>query len=289
MMKDNLEKGILLISCPDKEGIVSAVSTFLFSNGANIIHSDQHSTDPVQGHFFMRIEFSHPHLNHQLPALTEAFEETAKPFEMEWSITVSSKKPRLAIFATKEDHCLQELLWRWQLGELHAEIAMVISNHLDFKELTENAGIPFYHVPITKESKLEATSEHLRLLKEHEVDTVILARYMQIIPEKLIHLYHNEIINIHHSFLPAFIGGNPYQQAFDRGVKLIGATAHYVNAKLDEGPIIEQDITRITHRYNVTDLKRHGKDIERIVLYRAVKWHLEKRVIVHGNKTIVFQ
>ena len=288
-MKQKTEKGILLVSCPDREGIVATVSHFLFSNGANIIHSDQHSTDPVQGHFFMRIEFSHPNLSERLPELKEAFKETANPFTMDWSITSSSKLPRLAIFATKEDHCLQELIWRWQLGELHADIAMVISNHPDFKELTVNAGIPFYHVPVRKESKPEATAEHLRLLDEHNVDTVILARYMQIIPEELIQLYHNEIINIHHSFLPAFIGGNPYQQAFDRGVKLIGATAHYVNAKLDEGPIIEQDITRITHRYQVPDLKRHGKDIERIVLYRAVKWHLEKRIIVHGNKTIVFQ
>ncbi|MDO6657962.1 MULTISPECIES: formyltetrahydrofolate deformylase [Bacillaceae] len=289
MMKGNLDKGILLISCPDREGIVSAVSTFLFTNGANIIHSDQHSTDPVLGHFFMRIEFSYPQLNEQLGELKRAFEETAAPFQMEWSITASSKKTRLAIFATKEDHCLQELIWRWQLGELHAEIGMVISNHLDFKELTESAGIPFYHVPVTKDSKAQATAEHLHLLEEQQIDTVILARYMQIIPEEIINLYHNDIINIHHSFLPAFIGGHPYQQAFDRGVKIIGATAHYVNAKLDEGPIIEQDITRITHRYNVSDLKRHGKDIERIVLYRAVKWHLEKRVIVHGNKTIVFQ
>ncbi len=288
-MKQNTEKGILLVSCPDREGIVAAVSHFLFSNGANIIHSDQHSTDPVQGHFFMRIEFSHPNLSENLSNLKGAFKQTARPFTMDWSITSSSKMPRLAIFATKEDHCLQELIWRWQLGELHADIAMVISNHPDFKELTVNAGIPFYHIPVTKESKPEATAEHLRLLDEHNVDTVILARYMQIIPEELIQLYNNEIINIHHSFLPAFIGGNPYQQAFDRGVKLIGATAHYVNAKLDEGPIIEQDITRINHRYQVSDLKRHGKDIERIVLYRAVKWHLEKRIIVHGNKTIVFQ
>ncbi|MBN8210092.1 formyltetrahydrofolate deformylase [Bacillus sp. NTK071] len=283
------EKGILLVSCPDTEGIVAAVSTFLFSNGANIVHSDQHSTDPVQGHFFMRIEFSHPDLLEKLPELEAAFEETASPFSMQWSITATSKKPLIAIFATKEDHCLQELIWRWQLGELHAEIAMVISNHNHFRELTEEAGIPFYHVPVTKETKAEATVAHLSLLEEHKVDTVILARYMQIIPEELIKQYPNEIINIHHSFLPAFIGGNPYKQAFDRGVKLIGATAHYVNEQLDEGPIIEQDITRITHRYNVTDLKRHGKDIERIVLYRAVKWHLEKRVIVHGTKTIVFQ
>ncbi|XBC99122.1 formyltetrahydrofolate deformylase [Pseudalkalibacillus hwajinpoensis] len=288
-MKQIIEKGILLVSCPDREGIVAAVSNFLFSNGANIVHSDQHSTDPVEGHFFMRIEFSHQNLSEVLPTLEEAFAVTAAPFSMDWSITLASRKARLAIFATKEDHCLQELIWRWQLGELHAEIAMVISNHPDFKELTENAGIPFYHVPVTKETKVSATETHLQLLKEQNIDTVILARYMQIIPGDIIHLFQNEVINIHHSFLPAFIGGSPYQQAFDRGVKLIGATAHYVNEQLDEGPIIEQDITRITHRYNVADLKRHGKDIERIVLYRAVKWHLEKRVIVHGNKTIVFQ
>ncbi|MGB7999545.1 MAG: formyltetrahydrofolate deformylase [Anaerobacillus sp.] len=288
-MNQNTEKGILLVSCPDREGIVAAVSHFLFSNDANIIHSDQHSTDPVHGHFFMRIEFSHPELGDKFLEFRELFKETASQFSMEWSITSSAKQPRLAIFATKEDHCLQELIWRWQLGELHAEIALVISNHPEFQELTESAGIPFYHVPVTKATKEQATAKHLQLLKEQNVDTVILARYMQIIPEKLIHLYNNEIINIHHSFLPAFIGGNPYQQAFDRGVKLIGATAHYVNEQLDEGPIIEQDITRITHRYHVADLKRHGKDIERIVLYRAVKWHLEKRIIVHGNKTIVFQ
>jgi formyltetrahydrofolate deformylase len=277
----------MLISCPDRPGIVSAVSQFLYEQGANIVQSDQYSMDPEGGMFFMRLEFDLNDLEQRLPALQEDFTRVADRFLMRWSVYRASRRKRLAIFVSKEDHCLLELLWQWQAGDLDADISMVISNHPNMRDLVESFGIPYYHVPVTPETKPEAERKQLELTKG-KADLIVLARYMQILSPKFIEEYPNRIINIHHSFLPAFVGSKPYQQAYERGVKLIGATAHYVTEELDAGPIIEQDVQRVTHRENVNDLKRIGRHIERIVLARAVKWHIEDRILVHGNKTVVF-
>ncbi|WP_145147872.1 formyltetrahydrofolate deformylase [Paenibacillus xylanexedens] len=278
----------LLISCPDQSGIVAAVSQFLSDQGANIVHSDQYTMDPAGGIFFMRIEFDLHESSKHLAAIQSDFATLANPFGMRWLLSPASHRKRLAIFVSKEDHCLLELLWQWRAGELDADIVLIVSNHLDMKTIAESFGIPYLYVPVTPETKAEAESQHREAVKLANVDIIILARYMQIIPPTFIEQYRNRIINIHHSFLPAFVGGNPYAQAHHRGVKLIGATAHYVTEELDGGPIIEQDIQRVTHRNHVTDLKRIGRQIERTVLARAVAWHVEDRVIVHNNKTVVF-
>lgn len=277
----------MLISCPDQAGIVATVSHFLYEHGANIVQSDQYTMDPDGGMFFMRIEFDVAELAHVLPHLKHDFTPIATKFQMQWNIYEVSKKKRLAIFVSKEDHCLVELLWQWQAGDLAADIAMVISNHNDMREYVEQFGIPYYHVPITKETKGIAERQHLEIV-EGRADVIVLARYMQIISPKFIEQYANRIINIHHSFLPAFVGGKPYAQAYERGVKIIGATAHYVTDELDGGPIIEQDVQRVSHRDEVEDLKRIGRTIERVVLARAVHWHIEDRILVHHNKTVVF-
>ena len=237
--------------------------------------------------FFIRIEFDLERLNEKLSELEKEFAKTAEQFEMDWTIHRGSQKKKLAIFVSKEDHCLLELLWQWQAGDLYADIAMVVSNHPDMREITESFGIPYYHIPVTPESKKEAEEKQLALLLGN-VDAVILARYMQIVSPDVIGHFHNRIINIHHSFLPAFVGGKPYAQAYTRGVKIIGATAHFVTEELDGGPIIEQDVQRVSHRDNVDDLKRIGRHIERIVLARAVNWYVEDRILVHNNKTVVF-
>ncbi|WP_270169255.1 formyltetrahydrofolate deformylase [Paenibacillus sp. SYP-B4298] len=277
----------MLISCPDRPGIVAAVSHFLYEHGANIIQSDQYTMDPEGGMFFIRFEFELQNMDQELPVLQEDFTRVADRFDMKWSTFRASRKKRLAIFVSKEDHCLLELLWQWKSGELDAEIAMVVSNHEDMRKEVEPFGIPYHYVPVTADTKAEVEKKHLELVSD-KADLIVLARYMQIIPPKFIEQYPNRIINIHHSFLPAFIGGSPYAQAYKRGVKIIGATAHYVTEELDGGPIIEQDVQRVSHRDNVEHLKRIGRTIERIVLARAVKWHLEDRVIVHQNKTVVF-
>ncbi|ARF70524.1 formyltetrahydrofolate deformylase [Paenibacillus larvae subsp. pulvifaciens] len=277
----------MLISCPDQPGIVAAVSRFLYEQGANIIQSDQYTMDPSGGMFFIRIEFDLPDLGSRRSVLEQDFAEAASRFDMQWKLFVASEKKRLALFVSKEDHCMLELLWHWRAGELDADIAMVISNHPDMEELVLPFGIPYFHVPVIKGKKEEAEQKHLELL-DGKADVIVLARYMQIISPAFIDHYKNKIINIHHSFLPAFVGGKPYAQAHERGVKLIGATAHYVTEELDGGPIIEQDVQRVSHRDNVEDLKRIGRHIERIVLARAVKWHVEDRILVHGNKTVVF-
>ncbi|MCC3375532.1 formyltetrahydrofolate deformylase [Cohnella sp. REN36] len=284
---DKTNRARMLISCPDRAGIVAAVSQFLYEQGANIVQSDQYTMDPEGGMFFMRIEFDLQNLEQNLPSLQEDFTRVADRFEMRWSVYRASRKKRLAIFVSKEDHCLLELLWQWQAGDLEADIAMVISNHNDMRGLVESFGIPYHHIPVTPDTKAEAERQQLELTSG-KVDLVILARYMQIVTPKFIERFTNRIINIHHSFLPAFVGGKPYQQAYDRGVKLIGATAHYVTAELDAGPIIEQDVQRVSHRDNVSELKRMGRHIERIVLARAVKWHAEDRLVVYQNKTVVF-
>ncbi|SEN34620.1 formyltetrahydrofolate deformylase [Lihuaxuella thermophila] len=280
--------GRLLICCADQPGIIAAVSRFLFEQGANIVDSDQYTTDPHGGFFFMRVEFQLEELIPRLEPLRERFARIAVSFDMEWRITPAARKQRVAVFVSREDHCLREILWRWNIGELHADISMVISNHPDMEAIVAPFGIPYHHVPVSKESREQAADIHLELLNQAGIDTIILARYMQIIPARIIDRYRNQIINIHHSFLPAFVGGKPYHQAYERGVKIIGATAHYVTEELDQGPIIEQDVQRVSHRHHVEDLKRIGRDLERIVLARAVQWHLNDQVLVHGNKTIVF-
>jgi len=285
--EDKSNRARMLISCPDRAGIVAAVSQFLYEQGANIVQSDQYTMDPEGGMFFMRIEFDLHELEQRLPSLQEDFTRVADRFSMRWSVYRAGRRKRVAIFVSKEDHCLLELLWQWQAGDLDADISMVVSNHDDMRGLVESFGIPYHHVPVTPETKAEAERKQ-RELTSGKVDLVVLARYMQIISPKFIEQFHNRIINIHHSFLPAFVGGKPYQQAYDRGVKLIGATAHYVTEELDGGPIIEQDIQRVSHRDNVNELKRIGRHIERIVLARAVKWHVEDRLLVYQNKTVAF-
>ncbi|WP_152394961.1 formyltetrahydrofolate deformylase [Paenibacillus guangzhouensis] len=284
---DKQNRARMLISCPDQAGIVAAVSRFLFDHGANIVQSDQYTMDPEGGMFFMRIEFDLQQLSNVLPKLKQDFEEIASKFQMKWGIHEVSKKKRLAIFVSKEDHCLVELLWQWQAGDLDADIAMVVSNHDDMREYVEQFGIPYHHIPVTKDNKPEAERKQIEVV-DGKADVIILARYMQIISPKFIEHYRNQIINIHHSFLPAFVGGKPYAQAYTRGVKIIGATAHYVTEELDGGPIIEQDVQRVSHSDDVDDLKRIGRTIERVVLARAVHWHIEDRVLVHQNKTVVF-
>lgn len=277
----------MLISCPDGPGIVAAVSRFLYEHGANIVQSDQYTMDPEGGMFFMRVEFDLDGLDGRVAALRSDFEAIASQFRMEWNIYQLSRKKKLAIFVSKEDHCLVELLWQWQAGDLDAEISMVMSNHPDMKEYVESFGIPYYHIPVTPETKREAEQKQLEIVGG-KVDLIVLARYMQIVSPALIEPYRNRLINIHHSFLPAFVGGKPYAQAYNRGVKIIGATAHYVTEELDGGPIIEQDVQRVSHRDDVNELKRIGRTIERVVLARAVKWHIEDRILVHQNKTVVF-
>ena len=277
----------LLVTCPDQPGIVAAVSGFLRNHGANITALDQHSTDPEGGRFFLRAEFTTPHLDVALDALRTAFQKVvADPFGMEW--TLRTRRQRVAVMVSKYDHAFLELLWLWRRGELDCEIPLVVSNHEDLRVEAERFGIPFHHVPVTKDTKADAEARTFALFDEAEVDVVVLARYMQILSGEFVARYPNRIVNIHHSFLPAFVGAAPYRQAFDRGVKVIGATAHYVTEDLDEGPIIEQGVSRVSHRDTVADLKRTGQSLERDVLARAVRWHLEARVLVHENKTVVF-
>jgi len=278
----------LLISCPDKPGIVSAVSSLLYNHGVNITALDQHSTDPEDGSFIMRLEFQTPHLDVSREVLERSFDNTvAKRYGMKWCINYTTQPKKMTIMVSRLDHGMLELLWRWSRGELAGEVTQVISNHPDLAKAVEIFGVPFHHVPVTAENKPEAEARILELM-EGKADLVVLARYMQILSEGFVDQFPNRIINIHHSFLPAFVGADPYRRAYERGVKLIGATAHYVTSDLDEGPIIEQDVIRVSHRHDVTELKEFGTNIERAVLARAVKWHLENRVIVHGNKTVVF-
>ncbi|OZC03376.1 formyltetrahydrofolate deformylase [Rubricoccus marinus] len=279
----------LLITCPDAPGIVAAVSGFLRNHGANITALDQHSTDPEGGRFFLRAEFTTPHLDLGAGALEAAFARVvAEPFEMEWRILYASRRQRLALMVSKVDHALLEILWLWRRGELDAEIPLVVSNHDALREEVERFGVAFHHIPVTRETKPEAEAQTLALYEDAGIDLVVLARYMQILSPAFVGRYPQRILNIHHSFLPAFIGADPYRQAFERGVKVIGATAHYVTDDLDEGPILEQGVARVTHRQSVADLKRLGQTLERDVLARALRWHLEGRVLVHGNKTVVF-
>ncbi|MCL6526293.1 MAG: formyltetrahydrofolate deformylase [Thermaceae bacterium] len=277
----------LLITCPDRPGIVAAVSGFLFNHGANITALDQHSTDPEGGLFFMRLEFQTPHLDVPREVLEKAFAASVAPrFAMEWRISYAADRKKVAILVSKYDHALLELLWRHEGGELPGRVTQVLSNHPDLRAEVERFGLPYHHVPVEKDRKEEAEAAMLTYLEG--TDLVVLARYMQILSPAFVAQFPHRIINIHHSFLPAFIGANPYKQAYVRGVKLIGATAHYVTEALDQGPIIEQDVARVSHRQGVEELVRLGRDLERTVLARAVRWHLEDRILVHGNKTVVF-
>ncbi|MFD1360448.1 formyltetrahydrofolate deformylase [Lentibacillus salinarum] len=285
--KENINHAELLISCPEKPGIISTVSNFLVEHNANIIQFDQHTTDPHAGMFFMRIEFDLKDFDSSYGKLEDNLHTMARDYSMDWQLTSKKKKKRMAIFVSKEGHCLKELIWRWKSGEIPVDIPMVISNHPDLKEEVEGHGIPYYHIPLSSHTKAEAEEKQLELLKG-KVDFIALARYMQILSPDFVSKFSNQIINIHHSFLPAFIGANPYARAFNRGVKLIGATAHYVTDDLDEGPIIEQDVQRVSHRYTAEDLKIAGRHVEKQVLAKAVSWHAENKVLVHGNKTIVF-
>ncbi|MDP1539293.1 MAG: formyltetrahydrofolate deformylase [Moraxellaceae bacterium] len=284
-MTDNTAR--LLINCPDAPGIVSAVSGFLYQHGANITDLDQHATAPIGGSYFMRLEFQTEQMTLSPEALSSAFQtQVAERYQMNWHISYAAQRKRMAILVSKHDHAMLELLWRWSRGALPCDIAMVISNHNDLRDDVEGFGVPFHHVPVTADNKQQAEAEIETLLQG--VDLIVLARYMQILSADFTARWPNRIINIHHSFLPAFVGANPYQQAYDKGVKLIGATAHYVTADLDQGPIIEQDVERVSHRDEVPTLREMGQDVERQVLARAVRWHLEDRILIHGNKTIVF-
>ncbi|WP_301109524.1 formyltetrahydrofolate deformylase [Sporosarcina sp.] len=280
--------GRLLIKCSDKPGIVSAVSTFLLNHRANIVESSQYSTDPEGGTFYLRIEFHSEDLLDQKEAIEKDFRKIADEHDMEYKFSYAAELKRAAIFVSKEPYCMMELLWEWQNGDLDAEIAVVVSNHEDSREMVEALGIPFHYIPANKDIRQEVEQKQIKLMEEYKVDVLILARYMQILTPDFVSHFPNQIINIHHSFLPAFIGARPYERAFGRGVKLIGATSHYVTNDLDEGPIIEQDIERVDHRDDTVQLKKIGRKIERRVLARAVKWHIEDRIIVEDNKTIVF-
>ncbi|MFZ5756663.1 MAG: formyltetrahydrofolate deformylase [Pseudomonadota bacterium] len=278
----------LLITCPDRPGIVSAVSTFFYNHGANITDLDQHSSDAEGGTFFMRLEFQTPHLDVSRDVLRGGFQKAvAEKHDMKWHISYAVDRKKMALLVSKYDHALMELLWQVRRGDLVAHIPMVISNHEDFRADVEAFGIPFHCVPVTKDGKAAAEQKMLELLAG-KADVIVLARYMQVLSADFVRHYPNRIINIHHSFLPAFAGANPYRQAYDKGVKLIGATSHYVTADLDQGPIIEQDVARVSHRHSADELRVLGQEVERRVLARAVRWHLEDRVIVDGNKTVVF-
>ncbi len=281
------ETATLLVCCPDRKGLVAALAQLLYGHGANILDADQH-TDPVAGQFFQRIKFDMSELHTDRRSLETAISEVADRFSMSWRIADGSNRFRTAIFVSKYDHCLYDLLLRQRAGELSTEFAMIISNHEDLRPVAEQFGVPFHHLPITKETKPVQEREALALLKAQSVDLVVLARYMQILSDDFLEAYDGQVINIHHSFLPAFMGSKPYHRAFERGVKLIGATAHYATADLDEGPIIEQDVVRCSHRDSVQDLVRKGRDLEKVVLGRAVRWHLDDRILVYDNKTVVF-
>ncbi|MEH2250610.1 formyltetrahydrofolate deformylase [Nostoc sp.] len=277
----------LLISCPDQRGLVAKFANFIYSNGGNIIHADQH-TDFAAGLFLTRIEWQLEGFNLPREFIAPAFNAIAQPLGAKWEIRFSDTVPRIAIWVSRQDHCLFDLIWRQRAQEFIAEIPLIISNHSNLKVVAEQFNIDFQHIPISKDNKSEQEAQQLELLHQYKIDLVVLAKYMQIVSANFITQF-PQIINIHHSFLPAFIGANPYHRAFERGVKIIGATAHYATADLDAGPIIEQDVVRVSHRDEIDDLVRKGKDLERVVLARAVRSHLQNRVLVYGNRTVVFE
>ena len=278
---------VLLITCPDRKGLVAAIADFLYSHQANILHADQHQ-DAAEALFLMRVEWELEGFDLDLAEFPRHFGPIAEQNQMRWRLELSARRPRLAIFVSRYDHCLVDLLYRHRSGELNCEIPLVIGNHPDVAQVVDFYGIPFHHIPVEKDSKDDVEKRQLELLEAHGIDLVVLARYMQVLSAGFVERYPERIINVHHSFLPAFSGARPYQRAYERGVKLIGATSHYVTAALDDGPIIEQDVVRVSHRDQVEALIAKGRDIERSVLSRAVKWHLEHRILSYGNKTVVF-
>lgn len=281
------ETATLLVSCPDQKGLVSGISSFIFRNGGNILQSDQY-TDIEAGTFLARFEFHLAGFLIPQGKIAEAFHPLAQEFSMKFELHFGDHRPKIALFASRLPHCLEDLLERQQVGEFNAEIALVVSNHPDAGEIAARYRVPFLHFPITPETKKQQEVEELRELRTRGIELIVLARYMQVLSEDFISNYPNRIINIHHSFLPAFVGAKPYHQAFLRGVKLIGATGHYVTMNLDEGPIIEQEVARVSHRDSIEDMIRKGRDLERTVLGRAVRLHLCHRVLTYGNKTVVF-
>jgi formyltetrahydrofolate deformylase len=278
---------VLLISCRDQRGLVAAVSDFLYRHDGNIVHADQH-TDREEGVFLQRVEWELNGFALPREGIAEAFRPIAERFGMEWRLHFSDEVPRVALMVSKLPHCLYDLLARWRLGEIHAQVPLVISNHETARPIAEEFGVPYHCLPISSATRAEQEVAVLSLLDRERIDLVVMARYMQILSADFVARRPNGIINIHHSFLPAFAGGRPYHQAHERGVKIIGATAHYATADLDQGPIIEQDVARVSHRDSVDDLVRKGRDLEKVVLARAVDLHLRRRIVVYGNKTVVF-
>ncbi|SEL78951.1 formyltetrahydrofolate deformylase [Aquimarina amphilecti] len=283
-----MKKTTLLINCPDKKGIIATVTNFILAKKGNTVYIEQH-IDRELGEFFMRLECEFDQDEEKLALFKEAFnKEVAYNYNMHWEMYNAEKKPKMALFVSKYDHCLYDILGRHASGELQVKIPIIISNHLDLKPIADNFNISFKHIPVSKSNKKEAEEQQLELLKELKVDFIVLARYMQILSKKFVKQFPNKIINIHHSFLPAFPGAKPYHSAYERGVKIIGATSHYVTSDLDEGPIIEQEVVRVSHIHNVQDFILKGRDLEKIVLSRAIKHHIERKVLVYNNKTVVF-
>ena len=280
---------ILLVSCPDRKGVVATIADFIFRHNGNILFADEHG-DEESNLFLTRVEFDPAEFDFDLSEFVQRFAPVAKEFEMQWRLALSSDRPRMVIFVSKFDHCLQDLLYRHHSGELKCDIPLIISNHPDNQRIADFYRVPYVVVPISKDNKTEAEEKQIALIREHQCNLVVLARYMQVLSTQFTATVGSQnLINIHHSFLPAFVGSKPYHQAFKRGVKLIGATAHYVTEVLDDGPIIEQDVVRISHRDTVEELIEKGRDLEKVVLSRAVRWHVENRVLLYGNKTVVFQ
>lgn len=279
------DTAVLLINCPDRKGLVATVASLLYRYGANILHADQHQDHEV-GLFFMRVEWTLEGFD--LRGFESEFRSTAGELQMDWELKVMSELPRVAIFVSQHLHCLVDLLYRQQAGELDCAIPLILSNHREAEALAQFYGVAFRHIPVKADTKREAEEEQRRCLSAERIELIVLARYMQVLSSEFVQAYPKQIINVHHSFLPAFVGARPYHAAFQRGVKLIGATSHYVTAALDDGPIIEQDVVRISHRDQVGDLVKKGRDIEKSVLSRAVGWHLERRILCYGNKTVVF-
>jgi len=278
---------ILLVSCPDRKGIVANVADFIFQHNGNILHADEHA-DEESGLFLTRVEFDPADFDFDVAHFPDHFASIAAKFDMTWRLARSAYSPKMAILVSKYDHCLVDLLYRQRSGELRCEIPLIISNHLDNRPIADFYRIPYEVVPVPKDHKQAAEQKILALLQQHNPDFIVLARYMQILSNEFVNEYPNRVINIHHSFLPAFVGAKPYHQAFQRGVKLIGATSHYVTEVLDDGPIIEQDVVRVSHRDALDDLLQKGRDLEKVVLSRAVRWHIESRILLYGNKTVVF-
>ncbi|SNR61584.1 formyltetrahydrofolate deformylase [Desulfurobacterium atlanticum] len=282
------ETATLLISCPDRKGILSEITGFIARNDGNIIHADQH-IDFQKEIFFMRIEWSLDGFKIPKEKIATAFSFIADKFSMKWELKFNTDIPSVAIFVSKYDHCLYDLLYRFKANEMKGNLKLVISNHKDLENVVKMYGIDFYHFPKTKETKEKVEEEELKLLKENDIDLIVLARYMQILTPKFVKAYPNRIINIHHSFLPAFVGARPYHRAYERGVKIIGATSHYVTEDLDQGPIIEQDVVRVTHRDTIEGMIKKGRDLEKVVLAKAVRLHLENKILVYDNKTVIFE